>query len=77
MASLGRHSPLPFPGKHHHQFRRARGSGIEVNPKDTELTHVRAGMIATVNIDTGRQRQFSDVVTVLFGRTTAIAANTR
>jgi hypothetical protein len=32
-------------------------------------------MTATVNIDTGRQRRLSDVVTVLFGRTTAIAAN--
>lgn len=36
---------------------------------------LRAGMTATVNIDTGRQRQISDVVTMLFGRTTAIAAN--
>jgi hypothetical protein len=73
--SLCRHGPLTFTAKHHQQFRRARGSGIEVNVKDNELTHVRAGMTATVNIDTRCQRQFSDAVTVLFGRATAIAAS--
>jgi membrane fusion protein, multidrug efflux system len=44
------------------------------------LTHrgeapLRAGMTATVNIDNGRQRHYSDIVTALFGRTSAIAAS--
>jgi membrane fusion protein, multidrug efflux system len=43
------------------------------------LTHrgeapLRAGMTATVSIDNGRQRHYADIVTALFGRTTAIAA---
>lgn len=38
---------------------------------------LRAGMTATVNIDTGRQRHFGDIVTGLFGRATASAANPR
>jgi membrane fusion protein, multidrug efflux system len=36
---------------------------------------LRAGMTATVNIDNGRQRHYADIVTALFGRTTAIAAS--
>jgi membrane fusion protein, multidrug efflux system len=36
---------------------------------------LRAGMTATVNIDNGRQRRYADIVTALFGRTTAIAAS--
>jgi membrane fusion protein (multidrug efflux system) len=46
------------------------------------LTHrdeapLRAGMTATVNIDNGRRRHYADIMTALFGRTTAIAANTQ
>jgi membrane fusion protein, multidrug efflux system len=44
------------------------------------LTHrgeppLRAGMTATVDIDNGRQRRYADILTAVFGRTTAIAAS--
>ncbi len=38
---------------------------------------LRAGTTATVGIDTGRERRFGDIVTVLLGRTSAIAASPR
>jgi membrane fusion protein, multidrug efflux system len=38
---------------------------------------LRAGMTATVNIDTGRERHLSDITAALFGRTSANAASPR
>jgi membrane fusion protein (multidrug efflux system) len=38
---------------------------------------LRAGMTATVNIDSGRERHLSDITTALFGRTSASAASPR
>jgi hypothetical protein len=47
------------------------------NLKEIEPTHVCAGVTATVNIDTERQRHFSDVVLVLFEYTATIAVGTQ
>ena len=38
---------------------------------------LRAGVTATVSIDTGRERHFTDIIAALFGRTTANAAGAR
>lgn len=49
---------------------------IRLLPHDSEST-LRAGTTATVSIDTGRERRLDDIVTGVFGRTTANAASPR
>jgi membrane fusion protein (multidrug efflux system) len=47
---------------------------VRLLPHDGEAP-LRAGMTATVNIDTGRERHLSDIIGMLFRRTSAIAAS--
>ncbi len=49
---------------------------VHLLPHDSE-SPLRAGMTATVHIDSGRERHLSDITTALFGRTSANAASPR
>jgi membrane fusion protein (multidrug efflux system) len=49
---------------------------IRLLPHNSE-SPLRAGMTATVNIDSERERHLSDIATALFGRTSASAASPR